>query len=60
MRSYVIKKIRSAPDWSTTAVMPIDNQPWGEPVDISAQAQICWDEEALYIRQEAKEKHIRM
>ena len=59
MRSYVIKKIQSTPDWSTIPVMPIDNQPWGEPVDISAQAQICWDEEALYIRQEAAEKHIR-
>lgn len=59
MRSYTIKKIQGAPDWSVIPVMPIDNQPWGEPVDISAQAQICWDEENLYIRQEAWEKHIR-
>ena len=59
MRSYTIKKIQGTPDWSTIPVMPIDNQPWGEPVDISAQAQICWDEENLYIRQEAWEKHIR-
>jgi hypothetical protein len=59
MRSYTIKKIQGAPDWGTIPVMPIDNQPWGEPVDISAQAQICWDEENLYIRQEAWEKHIR-
>ena len=48
MRSYVIKKLQSAPDWSAVPVMPIDNQPWGEKVDISAQAQICWDEEALH------------
>lgn len=59
MRSYTIKKVQGAPDWSTIPVMPIDNQPWGEPVDISAQAQICWDEENLYIRQEAWEQHIR-
>lgn len=59
MRSYTIKKIQGAPDWETIPVMPIDNQPWGEPVDISAQAQICWDEENLYIRQEAWEKRIR-
>ena len=59
MRSYTIKKIQGTPDWSTIPVMPIDNQPWGDPVDISAQAQICWDEENLYIRQEAWEKNIR-
>jgi hypothetical protein len=28
--------------------------------DISAQTQICWDEENLYIRQQAWEKEIRM
>ena len=59
MRSYTIKKIQGTPDWNTIPVMAIDQQPWGEPVDISAQAQICWDEENLYIRQEAWEKNIR-
>lgn len=60
MRNYTIKKIDGAPDWSTVPVMPIDNHLWLEPVDITAQTQICWDEDGLYIRQEATEKHIRM
>ena len=59
MRSYTVKKIQGAPDWNTIPVMPIDNHQWKEPVDITAQAQICWDDEALYIRQEAKEANIR-
>lgn len=60
MRNYTIKKIDGTPDWTAVPVMPIDNHLWEEPVDISAQTQICWDETALYIRQEAIEKHIRM
>lgn len=55
-----MKKVTGVPDWNTVPVMPIDNHLWGEPLDISAQAQICWDENALYIRQEAVEKYIRM
>lgn len=60
MRSYTIQKIHGTPDWDAIPVMPIDNHLWEAPVDITAQAQICWDEDALYIRQEAVEKHIRM
>ena len=60
MRNYTMKKVTGVPDWNTVPVMPIDNHLWGEPLDISAQAQICWDENALYIRQEAVEKYIRM
>lgn len=60
MRSYTIKRIHGTPDWNTVPVMLIDNHLWEEPVDITAQAQICWDENTLYIRQETVEKNIRM
>ena len=60
MRTYTIKKVQGAPDWSTVPVMAIDNLLWTEEVDISAQAQICWDEENLYLRMEAREANIRM
>ena len=60
MRNYTMKKVSGTQDWTAVPVMPIDNHLWGDPLDISAQAQICWDENALYIRQEAVEKHIRM
>lgn len=60
MRSYTIKKIQGAPDWSTVPVMPIDTLMWTDSIDITAQAQLCWDQEALYLRMEAVEPHIRM
>lgn len=60
MRSYTVKKIQGAPQWNTVPVMPIDTVNWLECNHISAQAQICWDPEALYVRLEATEAQIRM
>ena len=60
MRTYTMKKIQGTPDWSNIPVMPIDSLLWTDSIDVSAQAQICWDEEALYLRMEAVEPHIRM
>ena len=46
-------------DWSDIPVIPIDEHLETPGVDIEATAQICYDEEALYVRLTAKEKHIR-
>lgn len=59
MRTYTMKKIQGKPDWKKIPVMPIDNLLWTDSVDVSAQAQICWDENAFYVRLEAVEPHIR-
>lgn len=59
MKTYTLKKINGAPDWNTIEVMPIDNLLWTDPLPISAQAQLCWDEEVIYLRMEAFEKDIR-
>lgn len=59
MRTYTMKKVNGAPDWSEIPVMPIDNLLWTDSIDITAQAQLCWDAENIYIRQEAVEPHIR-
>ena len=59
MRTYRLKKIQGAPDWSTIPVMPIDNLLWTDPLPITAQAQLCWDEHAIYLRMEAVEPNIR-
>ena len=59
MRSYTIQKVQGTPDWSTIPVMPMDRLMWTDSIDITAQTQLCWDEDALYIRQEAKEAVIR-
>ncbi len=60
MRTYTIQKVQGKPDWSTVPIMPIDTLLWTDEIDVSAQAQICWDDEALYLRMEAIEPHIRM
>ena len=60
MRTYTIKKIQGAPNWETVPVMPIDNVCWNKGADISAQAQICWDENNLYLKLQAREAEIRM
>ncbi len=59
MRTYTIKKIQGVPNWETVPIMPIDNLLWTDAIDITAQAQLCWDETALYVRLEAEEPHIR-
>lgn len=60
MKSYTIKKIHGTPDWSAIPALQIDNLLWTDSIDITAQAQICWDENALYLRMETTEPHIRM
>lgn len=57
--SYTIKKITGAPDWNTVPALHMDVQLWSEPIDIKSQAQVCWDEENLYVRMKTKEKDIR-
>ena len=32
MRSYVLKKVTSAPDWDTIDALPIDNLQWTNPL----------------------------
>ena len=60
MRTYTIPKTNGAPDWKNIPVMPIDNLLWTDSIDVSAQAQLGYDEAYLYVRLEAVEPHIRM
>ncbi len=59
MRSYTITKISGTPDWNAVPVMPIDNLLWTESCEVQAQGQLCWDENAIYVRLAAKETQIR-
>ena len=59
MRSYTIQKISGAPNWDAIEKLPIDQLLWTENCDIQAWAQVCWDENGLYIRQTAKESIVR-
>ena len=49
----------NAPDWSKIEAVELVHQPWLEPCDIAAKAQLCHDGENLYVRMEAKEEKIR-
>ena len=57
MRSYTI--LPKTNDWSDIPVAPIDTRLWTPEVDISASAQVCYDEKALYVRLTAREENIR-
>ena len=46
-------------DWCNIPVIPIDEHLETPQVEIEATAQICYDDEALYVRLEAKEREIR-
>lgn len=59
LRSYTVARIDGEPDWNTVAVLDIDNQQWLDPVDISAHAQLCYDDETFYVRMWAEEADIR-
>lgn len=59
MKEYTITRINGAPDWSTVPALQINELHNTPPVDISAQAQVCYDDTALYVRLRAVEKNIR-
>ncbi|MBQ6875499.1 MAG: hypothetical protein IJN46_04585, partial [Lachnospiraceae bacterium] len=59
MRTHVISKKPEHLDWAQLPVAAIDHLLWAPEVGISAAAQICYDENALYVHLSAKEEHIR-
>lgn len=58
MKSYVIKKIVGQPDWSTIESVQLEPL-WRDAAGISARAQLCWDDEAIYVKLSATESAIR-
>lgn len=59
MKTYTIIKKPTDFDWSKVPEALIDIHLQDETVDISATAQLCYDEHSLYVRLAAKEKNIR-
>ena len=59
MKSYIINRKPENLDWNQIPALKIDNCEWLEPADVEAQAQLCYDDEAIYVRLAAKEAHIR-
>ncbi len=59
MRTYTISRVRDTLDWETIPSFNIDNNLWLPEAPISATAQICYDSNAIYVRQCAEELEIR-
>ena len=58
--SYLYNVVRvNTPDWNVIEKVELVHQPWLEPCDIGAKAQLCHDGENLYVLMEAKVKNIR-
>jgi hypothetical protein len=59
VREYVIKRVNGTPDWDQIPAAPIDHQLWDTKTDITAGAQLAWDDDAIYVRMFANETEIR-
>lgn len=59
MREYTIQKVSGNLDFAAVPALPIDTLLWCPPVPITAQAQICYNEDGLHVRLSAKEQNIR-
>ena len=59
MLEYVVTAVNSEPAWDQIPSLSVDNVQWSDDVGIRMTAQFCYDQENLYVRQQAVEKHIR-
>ena len=59
MREYTITRISGQPDWNVIPTLQVDVHNWLDPVDIATTAQICYDENGLYVHMRSREAHIR-
>lgn len=59
MRSYIISRRNEEFSWDKVPTLQVDNHQWLEPAPISVQAQICYDDSALYVKMAAVEPNIR-
>lgn len=59
MKQYTIVRKREKLDWPTIPVLEINEVAWKKPAEgIEAKAQLCYDDENLYVKLSAKEKNI--
>jgi len=59
MKTYLIKRKKAFLDWNSIPAVMLEHTPWLTPCDISATAQLCYDDNALYVRMCARESPIR-
>lgn len=59
MKNYTIPRACAPVNWDSIPVLAIDTKLWGTETDITAQGQLCYDDNALHIRLSAIESDIR-
>lgn len=59
MKEYAIIRRDDSLDWAAVPELAIDAVLWNTEAGVRAWAQLCWDEEALYVRLRAREAEIR-
>lgn len=59
MQTYRITRWNAISGFDGTPPLSIDCLQWSPPVDVRAEARLCWDETAIYVSLSAYEKHIR-
>jgi hypothetical protein len=58
MKTYEVTHISGAPDWESVPCAVIENRLWSNVDGIVPSAQVCWDENALYVRLQTREENI--
>ena len=58
MKEYTICRRPQELDWSKIPALQIDERYNTNPVDITAEARLCYDDEAIYVHLQAVEKNI--
>ena len=59
MNTYAITKKQENFSWAQVPALKLDTHLWLPRADISAEAKLCYDEQALYVHLHATEQYIR-
>lgn len=59
MLEYIVTPVSGEPDWEQVPTLSVSNIQWVPDAGIRMTAQICYHQDALFIRQKAVERHIR-
>lgn len=58
MKAYDVMHISGQPDWTVIPAVPMEQHLWSDVRSIRPQAQVVWNEKALYVRLSVKEQDI--
>ena len=59
MKTYTIIRRPAELHWQDVPALAVDECLWLPPADIAMQAQVCYDDAALYVRLSVREQNIR-